>query len=102
MRTHVLNPRSSRACRRLVLLCLAGCAFMFATGTTKDTPLWVGKGKHRILVRVDPLDTGKRAADEMPARIHMSAQDVRARECAAGKIDVSSLEVEQYNPRTGE
>ena len=55
-------------------------------------------------MRVDPLDTGERAVDEMPARIHISAQGVRARAgtAAAGKIDVASLEVEQYNPRSGE
>src|SRR5437867_8953244 len=100
MRTHVLNHGSSHACRRLALLCLAGCVVVFTTGTSKHAPLWAGRGKHRILVRVDPLDISKRAADEMPARIHISAQDLRARE--GGKIDVASLEVEQYNPRSGE
>lgn len=65
-------------------------------------PRWIGTGRHRILVRVDPIDIGSRAYDEMPSRIHLSAEDIRAQTRGSGKIDVCSFQVAQYNPITGE
>ena len=65
-------------------------------------PQWNGKGKYRILVRVEPRNIGIRISDEMPARIHISREDVYARTGTTGKIDVATLQVEQYNPVTGQ
>jgi hypothetical protein len=93
--------RASRAFRKGILMALLVGLFLTAVGASGVRPEWVGHGKYRILVRVDPLDIHGRASDEMPTRIHLSAADVHERTKSAGKIDVSSLEVEQYDPHTG-
>jgi FG-GAP-like repeat len=83
-----------------VLFCIA-CVLLLMGNTSSDAPAWVGKGKYRILVRVDPVDIHGRASDEMPTRIHIDTADVQKRTGAQGKIDVSSVEVEQYDPAAG-
>ncbi len=88
--------------RRLMIIALAACCMLLnGSGPFVPRPAWVGRGHHRLLVRVDPIDTGKRASDEMPARVAISAQEVRARSGAQGKIDAASIEVEGYDPATG-
>lgn len=67
-----------------------------------DAPAWAGKGKYRILVRVDALPLNGRASDEMPARIHLAAADIARRTSAKGKIDVASIEVARYDLSTGQ
>lgn len=66
------------------------------------SPLWVGKGRYRLLVRIDALNIGNRSNDEMPTRIHLSREDVHQKTGSRGKIDVNSLQVEQYTPTTGQ
>jgi len=48
------------------------------------------------------LDLRGRGSDEMPTRLHICAADMKKRTGAQGRIDVGSIEVEQYNPATGE
>jgi hypothetical protein len=76
------------------------CLFLLGT-SPQDQPKWVGKGKYRLLVRVDPFDLYGRQSDEMPTRVHITSADVRARTGMSGKIDVGSIEIEQYDPATG-
>src|SRR6266478_1846926 len=83
-----------------VLFCI-GCVLLLMGNTSSKAPAWVGKGKYRILVRVDPVDIHGRASDEMPTRIHIDTAAVQKRTGAQGKIDVSSIEVEQYDPAAG-
>src|SRR5690348_9367645 len=64
-------------------------------------PEWVAQRSYRILVEVSPVDIGTRASDEMPARMHLSAEDVLRRFGVHGRIDVASLQVEQFSPTTG-
>lgn len=85
-------------CSAIGTLALLG----FASCATSKEPRWVGNGKYRILVRVDPLDIGARAADEMPTRIHISHDDLQAKVGTSGKIDVTSIQVAQYDPTNGE
>jgi hypothetical protein len=89
--------------QKLVLLaaCFLSLGFVFGDGGPK-APTWVGKGEYRLLVRVDPLDLGARNSDEMPARVEMSAQDMAAKTGAQARIDVASIQVERYDPETGE
>ncbi len=84
----------------LVAAAVAASA-LFAQKPAAREPDWVSTRKHRVLVRVDPVDIHGRSTDEMPTRIHLSAADVAARTGAKGKIDVASLQVEQYDPATG-
>ena len=73
-----------------------------ANRATLKEPRWNGKGKYRSLVRVEPRNIGARTRDEMPARIHISREDLRGIVGTTGKIDVASLQVGQYNPDTGQ
>jgi hypothetical protein len=79
----------------------AGTSLLFSAKPAEQEPPWVSTRKYRILVRVEPVDIHGRASDEMPTRIHIAADDVRARTGAMGKIDVASLQVEQYDLATG-
>jgi hypothetical protein len=89
--------------RRIGLLFfLALCICSFSGFRTQKAPAWVGKGSHRILVRVDPMDLLGRNSDEMPTRIHITADDVLALTGSQRKIDAASFEVEQYDPNSGE
>src|SRR6266568_2593814 len=87
--------------RFVALLSVWGCLVVFAPSAPPTAPQWVGKGRYRLLVRVAPIDIHGRASDEMPTRIHVSAADLRARTGAPGKIDVASLEIEQYDASSG-
>jgi len=77
-------------------------SFLVGGCSTSKAPQWVGKGRYRVVVRVDPLDLRGRGSDEMPTRLHICAADMKKRTGAQGRIDVGSIEVEQYNPATGE
>lgn len=55
-----------------------------------------------MIVRVNPVDLRGRPSDEMPTRLHISAAEVAKQTGAPGRIDVGSIEVEQYNPASGE
>ena len=82
----------------LVLALMAmgsGCA-----SSAKD-PEWTGRGKIRLLVKTDPLDIGKRASDEMPARYSVNFIELLAANKLSGEVDLSSLQVHKYNPQTG-
>jgi hypothetical protein len=81
-------------------LLIAGTSFRHSD-PTNNTPQWVSVRKYRLLVRVDSVDIHGRESDEMPTRVHISADEVQARTGSKGKIDVASLEVEQYDPSTG-
>src|SRR6476646_4112526 len=62
---------------------------------------WAGQGRFRLLVRVDPVDIGKRTSDEMPAEIVIDLS-ARLRELGAKeKANIASLQVIQYDPDSG-
>ena len=64
-------------------------------------PLWMGKGKHRLLVRVDALP-GTRREDEMPGEVVIDFQHEVARQLKVdGQLDIASIQVVQYNRVTG-
>ncbi len=88
-------------CPGALLSCVAAL-LLLTVSTAADAPTWVGQGKYRLLVRVDPLDIGNHKSDEMPTRIHLSSADVLQQTGAKGKINVGALEVEQYDPATGQ
>jgi len=61
----------------------------------------VSNNKYRLLVRLDPSDLGGRALDEMPAAIKVTTKELHERVGGAGKIDISSIQVERYDPASG-
>src|SRR3954464_14981179 len=91
------------ALRRSILVfgLSCSCVLLLSANHKSSAPSWVGKGKYRMLVKIEPVDIQGRKSDEMPTRIHISAGDVEKRAGASGKIDVGSIEVEQYDPVTG-
>src|SRR5216684_1308277 len=103
----MIQTRSSRSrmaltlCPGALLSCVAAL-LLLTVSTAADAPTWLGQGKYRLLVRVDPLDIGNHKSDEMPTRIHLSSADVLQQTGAKGKINVGALEVEQYDPATGQ
>ncbi|MFB3904760.1 MAG: FG-GAP repeat domain-containing protein [Acidobacteriota bacterium] len=65
------------------------------------SPVWVGRAGHRILVRVDPIDSGARQRDQMPARLVLGRELVAQAAGEAGRrLDVASLQIARY--REGE
>ncbi|HWR13445.1 MAG TPA: VCBS repeat-containing protein [Terriglobales bacterium] len=96
----------SPALRSLAVQCFAWMILWSGTGwasgsEVRKEPEWVGKGKYRILVRVDPIDLGSRKSDEMPTRIHISSETILASAGHAGRLDVRSIEVGRYDPVMG-
>jgi hypothetical protein len=63
------------------------------------TPVWSGEGHFRVLVKVDPVDLGARASDEMVARLTISFADLNG---GAGQTDLATLQVHKYDPATGQ
>lgn len=64
-------------------------------------PLWAGKGKHRITVRVDPMP-GARKADEMPAQVVIDFKREVVRELRVeGEVNIASIQVVQYDLASG-
>jgi len=97
-----LNKRRAANTLRKVTLLFVVTSLLAVSCDRSNTPHWVGRGKYRILVRVDPLDLHGRQSDEMPTRTHISATDVEKSTGIKGRIDVGSVEVERYNFATGE
>lgn len=88
---------------RITVLCalLLILAVPAAYSADVKSPEWVAQRSYRILVEVPPVDIGARASDEMPSRMHLSTEDVQRRFGVHGRIDVTSLQVEQFSPTTG-
>ena len=64
-------------------------------------PEWAGRGRYRVLVSIDAVDTGGRAEDEGVAEIVI---DWTAQLRALGisdRVDLGSLQVMQYDARSG-
>jgi hypothetical protein len=64
-------------------------------------PAWIGAGKYRILLRVDPVER-QRQVDEMPAEVVIDFDGAVAKQLKLdGPLDLSSIQVIQYDPVTG-
>ena len=61
------------------------------------SPPWPPDATHRLFVGIDPIDIGNRAKEGMVASYHLKF----SRYCA-GTVDLSSLLVRQFDPRTGQ
>ena len=81
---------------------LLSAVLFLSVGGSSNGPRWVGKGKCRLLVRVEPGDIGARKSDERPTQIEMSAAELRKSAGAGGKIDVASIQVERYDAASGQ
>src|SRR5690348_2538578 len=93
---------TSRVCRITALFALLlVLAAPVAYSADVEPPEWVAQRSYRILGEVPPVDVGARACDEMPARMHLSAEDIQRRFGVHGRIDVASLQVEQFSTTTG-
>src|SRR5437773_12517648 len=78
----------------VLLACVASCG-------SRARPTWVGRGKYRLLVRVEPADLGSRSSDEMPTRIAIPPELLRSQLGVSGKIDVAPFELEDYEECIG-
>ena len=101
---NIINPEgkgsfSDRSLSRAIFLI---ALFVASTSSSfpKD-PEWTGKGRMRLLVKIEPLDIGKRTSDEMPARYSVNFNELLAANKLIGEVDLSSLQVHKYNPQTG-
>jgi hypothetical protein len=93
-----------RPCRSIVLgwAALVGWHDTPSLGRA-DEPAWTGRGKYRLLVRVDPKPGGGRATDEAPAGMRIDfAQALHARHDYRDAVDFRSVTVVRYDPATGQ
>ena len=83
---------------------LAICVIFSISGSAfGNAPQWVGKAKYRLLVRVEPVEALRsRKSDEMPTSIELSGDELRKLAGISGKIDVPSIQVEQYDTKNGD
>jgi hypothetical protein len=62
---------------------------------------WEGRGRYRILVKIDPFNIGNRKFDEMPAEMVIKALDIQKKFRVQGKLDIASIQVMRYSLPTG-
>src|SRR5690242_21490045 len=68
----------------------------------EKVPDWTGNGHFRMLVKVPPLPLEKgQNKDEMPARCAINFAELLAVNKVSGAVDLSSLQVHQYDPASG-
>src|SRR5262245_33818494 len=94
--------RTEKTVGQIIRFSLFGWVLIQCVSAIAETPRWIGRGHYRILVRVEPRDLRKRGSDEMPARVHFDANDVRTHTGNTGKIDLASIQVAHYDPKSGE
>src|SRR5437867_1975540 len=107
------NPGESDMSRRrfpyyaLRGMCIITLFCVVASGTNNvaqsrnTSPAWASQRNYRVLVKIDPVDIGKRAGDEMPAEIIL---DLTAKLRALGaklKANLATVQVVKYDPKTG-
>ncbi len=63
---------------------------------------WAGKGKQRLLVRVDPTDIAPRTSDTMPTELAIDWTAQLKALGLKGKADLATLQVMRYDPKTGQ
>ncbi len=104
--TILIHHKTMRRLFGFVLLILL-CGLLYqpvqfgSSAASYVRPAWVGKGKHRILVRVDSV-AGARRNDEMPAEIAIDFRGEVARHLKLdGQLDIGSIQVVQYDISTG-
>jgi hypothetical protein len=85
--------------RHTILLAFTLPGLLLLVGNKSPSPQWVGKGKYRVLVRIDSRDLHGRASDEMPTQISITPELLKSRAGVSGRIDVASFEVERYDPK---
>jgi large repetitive protein len=82
---------------------LAAAFVLLPPAEPKSQVVWAGRGSYRLLVKVEPLEIGKRAFDQMPAEVVLSFKnDLEGSLGIAGKLDASSMQVIRYNADTGQ
>ena len=88
---------------RFIVVMVLSLPAVFPAGArpAAESPSWVGQGRYRLLVKLEPVDLGDRASDEMPARLDITAERLRELAGAAALIDAASIQVARYDPKTG-
>jgi FG-GAP-like repeat len=95
------------ACYPLVLFAALGSVLPWTASRADPSPRvdagpadpgWSSDHSHRILVRVDPIEGIGRSSDELVARVEIDFD----RYLGEGRCDLSTLEVIEYEPKTGE
>ncbi|MEP0842816.1 MAG: VCBS repeat-containing protein [Phycisphaerae bacterium] len=97
------SPTLSRAFRRAGRKGAAAAliALHAAVAASAVEPAWNGDGDCRILIRVDPVDIGNRAEDELVARWSLNGAELLKTLGESGRLDPASLQVQRYDPKTG-
>ena len=63
---------------------------------------WTGRGEFRLNVKIEPVHIGQRDFDQLPAEVVIDFKnDIASRLGVIGKLDVASIQVIRYDPKTG-
>jgi hypothetical protein len=77
--------------------------FAMSSASFAVSPIWSGQGAYRLLLDVNPVGIGARLFDERPAQLAIDWQAVLQSQLGISeKADISSIQVIQYDPATGQ
>jgi hypothetical protein len=75
---------------------------LWATGCVSTGVDWAGEGKHRLLIRVEPVPIEPRGSDEMPAEAEIDLRELCRQAGVQETVNVASIQVVRYDPDTGQ
>lgn len=101
--TGLMPPAGKRLVLIICALFLSGLGAFRLRASAAPAVVWAGRGHYRLLLKVEPVDTGKRASDEMPADVEIDfAREISERFGVEGRLpNIASIQVIKYDDRTG-
>lgn len=79
----------------MVFLAISGLVY------SSVEPEWTGKGKYRILVKVEPVNIAERSIDSLIASYDINFDELKTEYSAQGFVDLSTIQVHKYDYNTG-
>lgn len=70
-------------------------------GITAARVAWAGRGAHRVLIRVAPVDLGGRDQDELPAQVELDWSALLQGAGVEGKPDLRTVQVMRIDAQSG-
>jgi FG-GAP-like repeat/FG-GAP repeat len=92
---------SARKVKFMMRWLVAACVLLATSPAWAKTPEWTGKGRYRVLVRVEPVELGNRRTDEQVAQLPLDFAKLLQTRGVAGVVDLATLQVHAYDVETG-
>jgi len=74
---------------------------VFTAGALGESVVWEGRGSYRVLLKVDPVETGARSSDELVASFDLDLDAANSSLPKGGALDFDSVQLMRYSPTTG-